>query len=208
MQVSTVEKTNYRRMPWVNGGGETTELFVHEEADSSRYHWRISMADVASSGPFSLFVGYQRILVLLEGAGLSLFYEDGSESELQQRYGFAEFSGDIKTCATVKDGPIRDFNVIVARSRFRPVLSIVNAGECFQALPNTKFVIIYASDCDVVIDAPNNGSNLLSRGNLLVIEDPENGEWRVSDGTGIVTQMLKPQPKAAVRNPTARRSNG
>ncbi|HNP34312.1 MAG TPA: HutD family protein [Woeseiaceae bacterium] len=176
-------------MPWVNGGGETTELYAHVAPGSSRFLWRISMADVTAAGPFSLFAGYDRILVLIDGRGLSLACEDGSQCELQGRYDFVEFPGDITTFATVHDGPVRDFNVIADRSQFKPTLLIVNNGDRFQVVPDTKFVTIYAVECDVVIDAPNHGSRRLSSGDLLVAEDPDVGDWSVSDGVSIVVLL-------------------
>ena len=44
------------RMPWKNGGGETTEIAVSPEAAGlDRFDWRVSMARVARNGPFSEF---------------------------------------------------------------------------------------------------------------------------------------------------------
>ena len=61
---------SYRRMPWKNGGGETTEIAVSPEgAGLDDFDWRVSMARVESSGPFSLFAGIDRTLAILEGEG-------------------------------------------------------------------------------------------------------------------------------------------
>ena len=58
--------SSYRRMPWKNGGGETVEIAVSPEgAALSEFDWRISMATVATDGPFSIFPGIDRTLSIL-----------------------------------------------------------------------------------------------------------------------------------------------
>ena len=65
--------STYRRMPWKNGGGETTEIAVSPEgAGLDDFAWRISMARVDGDGPFSAFAGVDRTLSILEGEGLRL----------------------------------------------------------------------------------------------------------------------------------------
>ena len=47
---------DHRRMPWKNGGGETTEIAVFPpQADLSAFGWRVSMATVASAEPNGQF---------------------------------------------------------------------------------------------------------------------------------------------------------
>ena len=43
-------------MPWKNGGGTTREVLKSPaSATIDTFNWRISLAAVATSGPFSLF---------------------------------------------------------------------------------------------------------------------------------------------------------
>jgi environmental stress-induced protein Ves len=53
-------------MRWKNGGGTTTQILV-EPQGAARLAWRVSVADVAASGPFSSFPGYERHIVVIEG---------------------------------------------------------------------------------------------------------------------------------------------
>ena len=56
----------YRRSVWKNGGGVTHEIIrVPAEGD---FHWRLSVAEIDRSGPFSDFTGYSRTMVLLAGS--------------------------------------------------------------------------------------------------------------------------------------------
>src|SRR3954463_8036751 len=69
-----LRSTEYRRMPWRNGGGTTTEIAIAPlpSASGDRFAHRVSIADVATDGPFSRFDGYERLIMLVEGAGMIL----------------------------------------------------------------------------------------------------------------------------------------
>ena len=50
--------------PWKNGGGCTTEIAIAPPGASlDAFEWRISLATIAASGPFSAFPGVDRTLV-------------------------------------------------------------------------------------------------------------------------------------------------
>lgn len=94
--------------PWKNGGGTTREITAARIGDM--LVWRLSMADVASDGPFSNFEGYTRILTVIEGKGVRLV---GKDRVLDAHYGApVEFSGASPIEAKLTDGPIRDLNLI------------------------------------------------------------------------------------------------
>jgi environmental stress-induced protein Ves len=73
------------------------------------------MAGVTRDGDFSDFSGYDRILLLLEGAGMTLFFEGHGTCQLERPLDLARFSGDWKTRAVLKEGALRDFNVMTRR---------------------------------------------------------------------------------------------
>lgn len=110
--------SDYKIMPWKNGGGTTTEIAIYPEntnISGGAFTWRVSIADVASNGPFSRFPGYDRHIMLIAGNGMVL--NAGSEGRivLDQRFKPASFPGDWLVEGTLKAGPVRDFNVISAR---------------------------------------------------------------------------------------------
>jgi len=110
---------NYRRMTWKNGGGETAEIAVFPEAAGLEdFGWRVSMASVASDGPFSAFAGVDRTLSVLEGDGIALEVEGREGVRLTTGappYGFA---ADAATSARLIGGTIVDLNVMTRRGRF------------------------------------------------------------------------------------------
>jgi uncharacterized protein len=97
----------HQRMPWRNGGGITYELFRWPSQDE--FDWRISIAEVSASGPFSAFSGIDRIIMLVEGTDMVLTV-DGARHRLQPLEPFA-FDGGADTTGEVST-PTRDLNVM------------------------------------------------------------------------------------------------
>ncbi len=130
---------DYRRMPWKNGGGATVEIAVSPSGASlDAFDWRISMATVVESGPFSSFPGIDRTLCVLEGNGIRLDV-DGNASTLTQSSAPFAFAADARVSGTPLDGPITDLNVMTRRGRYRHAVSrkaalrslaLMTAGSC------------------------------------------------------------------------------
>lgn len=112
-------------MPWRNGGGTTTEIAIAPEGaalSGERFLYRVSIADVSTDGPFSLFPGYDRHIMLLAGAGMTL--DCGAEGRLDLRlFEPRSFSGDRDVLGTLVAGPVRDFNLMVDRARATSTLA-------------------------------------------------------------------------------------
>lgn len=109
---------DYRRMAWKNGGGVTTEV-AREPADGDAFDWRISIADIAQDGDFSVFPGIDRELMLLEGGGVELVIGIDEPVQLTQRYQKIVFPGEAPVNCRLIDGPTRDFNVMTRRGTVR-----------------------------------------------------------------------------------------
>ncbi len=102
-------------MPWKNGGGVTHEIAACPEgAGFDDIVWRLSMAEVASDGPFSPFRGIDRTLTLLEGAGIALDFQGGSIL-LNPGAAPLTFPGEAAVSGRLVDGPILDLNVMTRR---------------------------------------------------------------------------------------------
>jgi len=68
--VKNYSKEDYRQMLWKNGGGTTTELYRFPVANE--FFFRLSCAEVKGNGPFSLYHGYDRYLMVTSGEGCIL----------------------------------------------------------------------------------------------------------------------------------------
>jgi hypothetical protein len=100
-------------MPWRNGLGSTIEVLKHQPGDS--FHWRLSMADVTEDGAFSDFSGYDRCLILINGAGVTLTDNKTQTWALKSQLDTAHFKGEDLINARLHDGPIQDFNLMTRR---------------------------------------------------------------------------------------------
>lgn len=105
----------YRAMPWKNGGGITHEIARVTDAGDV-FDWRLSMARIDRSGPFSDFSGYRRILLLLEGAGFVL-RSAGLPDRVFRSQGDAQvFDGALPVHCDLVGGSCTDLNLMVRNS--------------------------------------------------------------------------------------------
>jgi environmental stress-induced protein Ves len=112
-----LRSAEHRQMPWKNGKGVTTEIAVFPEGASvDGFDWRISMAKVPESGPFSVFPGIDRVLAVLEGE--MVLSVDGQPPEtLTSSSPAIAFPGDAPTGAVVLH-EVTDLNVMIRRGKF------------------------------------------------------------------------------------------
>jgi environmental stress-induced protein Ves len=96
-------------IPWRNGGGITHELAAWP--GGAAWRWRISVAEVASDGPFSRFEGIDRHFAVLSGAGVRLTFPDRQVMLTAQDAPFA-FSGDEACDCQLLSGTTLDFNLM------------------------------------------------------------------------------------------------
>lgn len=119
---------DYKMMPWKNGQGTTMELAI-EPPDASLagapFLWRLSIADVRASGPFSRYPGYERRIMLIEGNGMTIDAGINGVVELE-RHCPVHFSGDWQVSGRLKDGPVRDLNLFFDRKRAAGTLEAVH----------------------------------------------------------------------------------
>ena len=109
---------DYKRMPWKNGGGETAEIAVSpKDAGLADFDWRISMATVASDGPFSAFADVDRTLTILCGEGMALDIA-GKHLTLTPSSAPHAFPADVATSATLLGGTVVDLNVMTRRGHY------------------------------------------------------------------------------------------
>ena len=100
---------------WKNGGGETREVALFPEgAGWADFQWRISIATVTASGPFSAFPGIDRTLVVLDGA-LQLTIDGGIQPVQRASSPPIRFDGAAATHGTLIEGAVTDLNLMVRR---------------------------------------------------------------------------------------------
>lgn len=143
-------------VPWKNGGGTTRELAAWP--DSKRWLWRMSVAEVARSGPFSRFDGVERWFAVLDGNGVAL-RQDGQLANLTADSAPYCFDGSAPSDCDLLDGPTHDFNLMTrlaadgsnkfesspagARATVTRVRGVISA-EIRVAINTITFIAIYS----------------------------------------------------------------
>jgi environmental stress-induced protein Ves len=108
--------SDYRRMPWKNGGGETAEVAASPTgAGLDSFDWRISMARIECDGPFSTFPGVDRTLTIVEGDGLRLKIDGRPPVDLTSTSDPFRFHADVPTAASLIGTTTTDVNVMSRR---------------------------------------------------------------------------------------------
>lgn len=123
--------------PWKNGGGVTREIVCQPPgADLTGFDWRVSIAHIASDGPFSAFPGVDRVITLLDGAGVQLDSADGHVSHgLDTPWRPFAFAGEAPIHSRLLGGPCDDFNVMTRRGVCRASVQVLRASAAGPALP-------------------------------------------------------------------------
>jgi environmental stress-induced protein Ves len=157
MPLQIIRKSSFNCVPWKNGGGITHEAMrVPETGDSFR--WRVSIAHIDSSGPFSDFSGYQRIMVLLRGTGVSLHFNAGDSRELRSVGQLVEFDGAGQTYCELLDGPCVDLNLMVAASMsVQARVARLDAGIAVAAT-HDQATVVFGVDDPLLLES-NDGEN-------------------------------------------------
>ncbi len=130
-EIRLLTTSDARRVAWKNGRGVTEELALWPAGSAFErgdFDWRISRAAVDEPGPFSTFPGFDRILVVTSGAGLSLDHGQGRPAARVQRLQPHRFSGDWTSTAALLAGPVADFNVLTRRGTVRADVAVLHVG--------------------------------------------------------------------------------
>lgn len=190
-----LRSTDYQRMPWKNGGGTTTEIWK-QVSPAGEMLWRLSIADVASDGPFSEFPGIDRWIMVIEGKGMELTVEGRGLQRLDRPFEPFAFSGDAKTNCRLIAGPIRDFNLMVARSFGSGSLRVVhlapNATQAFAE--NIVAFHVLRGDIEVMSSAVHK----LSAGDSWIAGSYGDVSARALVPAIVAVSIIDPQERSAL----------
>jgi uncharacterized protein len=107
-----LRRAQYRSMPWRNGSGTTLEI-AREPVAGSEFLWRLSLATVATDGPFSNYAGYRRSVTLIAGAGFRLAIGDRGPVVLDSVGASALFDGAAAVDCALIAGACSDLSLMV-----------------------------------------------------------------------------------------------
>lgn len=116
--------------PWKNGGGITRDLLLWPPGSANSadaWQLRISVAEVAQSGPFSTYPGVARWFCVLEGAGVMLRFSEGQHT-LTPDSPPLHFDGALAPGCELVAGPTLDLNLMAQQHAGRAEMGRAVAG--------------------------------------------------------------------------------
>jgi environmental stress-induced protein Ves len=166
ISLKVLRAKDYPRMPWKNGGGSTEEITRDAGTGLDGFGWRLSIADIGESGGFSTFAGYERVITVLQGDGMTLSVDGQNTRPLLPLDPYA-FSGESKVACALLDGPIRDFNLIYAPQRYAARLQWLSGEQRFFSSAGTVSVFSISDALELKV---GNSAQQLGRHDCLQLD--------------------------------------
>jgi len=173
-----------RRVPWKNGRGTTLEIASDARHLDQPWTWRLSIADVPASGPFSRFPDCERLILCIDGEGMQLVAGSAPSVRVPHSGAALRFSGDVETHGELVGGPVRDANLMVVRARWNAALSRIGSGESALEGADITLVHVLAGHAFAVIGTV---AQPIGCGETLIVRN-ESGQLSV-DGDVLIARL-------------------
>lgn len=164
--------------PWRNGGGRTRTIAAQAReadalgastAESPPWDWRLSVATIERSGPFSAFPGVDRCSLLLGPGRIELSAAGEPTRRLMQPGDGVDYAGDPAWQATVlRDGP--PLSLLNVMTRRGAVMARVHAVRDDTTLSGTAIAVFAVEGDWRVADTSSDGNppHVLAAGHGVV----------------------------------------
>jgi environmental stress-induced protein Ves len=160
MPITHLPAQGYRRMPWKNGAGTTSEIAVFPAGASlDEFDWRLAIADLDRSGPFSSFPGVDRRLMLLPPGEVTL--EIDGRQQAMAPLDVVAFPGESAVSAHLAAGPARDLNLMLRRGRVQATMRALELDVEWRLGMTGPLMVLCAIEGSVGVE---------SEGALVVLE--------------------------------------
>jgi environmental stress-induced protein Ves len=175
-----IPQSQFKSVPWKNGGGTTREA-IRVPVQGAAFVWRVSVAQIDASGPFSDFAAYNRTMVLLKGSGLELEFGNGQRSVLNRMAEMAQFDGALATHCRLLDGPCVDLNLMVAKTK--PMIARVESLQLSVEVRASQgeSTLIFGIDTGLKLEIGGDEPRYLEPWDLAIVT---NGAVRVTREAG------------------------
>jgi uncharacterized protein len=157
--IRIIRRSSFTATPWKNGGGITHEA-IRVPPSGDAFLWRVSVAQIDASGPFSDFAGYDRKMVLLQGRGIVLAFGSGDQTALRGIGDWVEFDGAVPTRCELLDGPCVDLNLIVSKSLRTAARIEILSGPEHVAAARGETTLIFGIRGSLSLDSGNESARL------------------------------------------------
>ncbi len=182
--IELLRAENYSRIPWKNGRGEMIVIDSGGgdswagSADREAVAWHFGRTAILEEGPFSDYTGYERLQVVVAGAGLVLVAPD-HEIDLRKPLRPARYDGGTPIRTRLEQGPVEVVNLIALRARFDIDLRAGEAGSVLACTPGLHVAYAPSRDLRLRIDQREHP---LEKGQAIRIRTDSAIQIAVSDG--------------------------
>ena len=146
-----IPQSTYVKGMWRNGRGISWDIASDAPfSQAGAFGWRLAIAEIAASGPFSLYGPVDRIFTLLDGDGVDLEFEGGKHLAVHDALVPHYFPCDVPTHCTLKQKVSRALNLFTARGAWTARAEFISVdGTC--TLP-TGTTLLYAVKGDATVN--------------------------------------------------------
>jgi hypothetical protein len=192
MSIEVITPAQWQTQRWQNGGGITHQLCRQDDANGML--WRLSIAEVASDGPFSRFDNIDRIIMLLSGGGFSLHGVGANPQLLDTPLMPFAFAGETAIHCSLINGAVRDFNLMTRRGAVQADLQVLTIGRTQHTLPLSSQTLLYVVSGSVDVMFGTQQFTLAVQHTLNL--NNENGTVQLSsnDGAQVIYIGLSAKP--------------
>ena len=190
-------RESYTAMPWRNGACITREI-ARAPAQGENFAWRLSLASLQVSGPFSSYAGYERCVALVEGRGFRLHVAGADAQTLAVRGEHALFAGAAAARCELLDGPCTDLSLMVrGPGTIDSVTRLDISAEQAVAVPSGKFVALFelhgASTCrslEASTAAAADGDPFKLQAHDTLLLHGRGHSWCIARASGEIAELL------------------
>jgi environmental stress-induced protein Ves len=175
-----LDPATYRRVPWKNGGGVTTDIAGEylpgaEPGGWDGMVWRLSRTRIETPGPFSDLPGYDRLLAVIDGRGLVLHAKGQPPLDVHAPFRAVRFAGEWPIDSELTEGPVGVLNLLGDRTKISIDLSFI-AAAAQTTLPPAPAILLALSPArlrldDQAVALPRDGAVRITGPGVLSVDD-------------------------------------
>jgi environmental stress-induced protein Ves len=170
LDIEPLAPAGYRRIPWKNGRGEL--LIIDQEGGQTGQDmslaWHFGRTAIVEEGPFSDYTGYERLQVVIKGAGLLLLAPD-HEIDLRVPMQPRRYDGGLPIRTRLENGRVEVVNLIADRARFDIELRVAERDT--EIVCRAGRHVVYAPADSAHVEIGSRGYALMEDHALRVFND-------------------------------------
>jgi len=162
-RIRRIARADRTRMSWANGLGVTEEIACGPAGSGGRPTWRLSVAELRVSAPFSALAGIDRVFTIIGESGVRLDFS-GAARDIEPLTPHAFPGEDAPGCTLT--APTEAFNVMAERGSVRAAVTPVEVAgaTAINGTADTLLAVFVARGSGTLDGAP------ADTGDCLLIE--------------------------------------